>query len=238
MRIEWVRTWPKTIQEGRVGYVVDDLRHVVIDNYDASPLCELELDGVLLLEWDMALSPEASYHFERKCREHPERVRVAPYRGYGLSIGGHWLPWHGTGIEDVAYVETGAPTCDGFGFGCTYLPMAMLRRWRDECEGPLDDLKFSTWHIAAGLGPVPIEWSVRPAHLHFSWSRHPYRTLDHVAMVDDASHGERAMVDDLAGKRNLHQPAPEELDAEAAAQAAAEEPPAPEEAPTSRRRRK
>lgn len=197
-----MRSWPQTIPQDR-SYVVDDLERVVIDKHDHRPLCDLDLDGVFLLEWDLAISPEAALFFEHCCLAQPRRVRVGAYRLYGHRGDSWWAHWQGGGTHDLRFVDFPDPVCDGFGFGCIYLPMQLLRRWREERDEPLTDLNFSLWHIAAGCGWVPIEWAVRPVHLHWSWQARPYRPDLQKAMIDDARVGDDpAVLDDAQAGSN------------------------------------
>jgi hypothetical protein len=179
------------VPEGR-AYVIDDLPRALIDNYEHRPLRELDLNGIFLLEWDLAILPEDAVRFEQICLQEPQRVRVAPYRTYTARFNRVFAHWHGDGIKRLDWIDHGASSCDGFGFGCIYLPMALLRAWGpvEDCwEKRLTDWSFSVWHIRQGLGPVPVEWSVRPVHLHWSWDRRPYSRVE-VGMINDAQIGD------------------------------------------------
>jgi hypothetical protein len=209
--LKWVRTWPKTIPPNR-SYIVDDCQKVEVEKYDSSPLADVQADGIFLLEWDMAISPEDAEYFESICRKSQKEIKVAPYYLYSTHDS-HWCHWNCDNLgvlfdprnlrEDgfprdlpLRYVKNLEPDCDGFGFGCVYFPMRLLQDYVEAGVGKLTDLNFSIWNLRRGTNPIEIVWDVRPAHLHFSWSRRPFHLVSQSAMEDDLSSGQKAMQDD------------------------------------------
>lgn len=212
MKTAWLRSWvPYEVPKDRC-VVLDDLDRIAIDQHDYRPLCDVDLDGVFLVEWDLAVAPEEANWFERQALETPDRVRVAPYRCYD-AWSSWWIHWHGTSELDLRFVDYGEPFCDGFGFGLTYLPMPLLRAWRKD-RGHLEkltDLTFSTWHVANGLGKVPIDWAVRPVHVHWSWKARPHQLVQRHAMENDARVGDRPAVIDDAPVLSRHEVLPADV---------------------------
>lgn len=181
MRI--VRSWPATIPVDR-PHVVDQLPRLQLADFDYTPLGDIA-DDVLLLEWDMAVSLGDLERFARRAAETPGRVLVAPYPLY--HVGPYPVQAHrrvtGPGPEDTRPVRVNEPTADLFGLGMAYLPRPLILeflRWpspargqwpfeRGYTDGRFTDQTFSVWHFHnAACGPVAIDWSVRPVHLHYS----------------------------------------------------------------------
>lgn len=158
--------------------MVDGIERLVMSDfrYDKA-LAEVE-DDVLLLEWDVAASPEDLHTFTEQALADPRRIMVAPYRLYvtsrrsqPLPSGPVWAHRYDTGH----HVGEGDPFCHWFGLGMVYLPrwvvveflqdLAMYQRRNQWHEGFTDCL-FSMWHWRAYRVEVPICWDVRPVHLH------------------------------------------------------------------------
>lgn len=150
-------------------------------DFDYQGLGELG-DDVLLLEWDIAVDRDELAAFEDRCRRHPYRVRVAPYKLYHVP-GEPWAHRHVDDQGGERWVLEYEETCDYFGFGMIYLPHMLIRRFESspaparglpigvELEHYADrrftDQTFSCWHRRQGYDPVRIDWDVRPVHLHW-----------------------------------------------------------------------
>lgn len=171
--VRLIRTWPRVVPDGRLGYVVDDMQRLVVRGYDARALVDLD-DDVLVLEWDIAASKEDLATFARAAMQTPGRVRVAPYRLY---------PEVNPGLREAIWAHRREPgnvpvtladaTCHRFGFGMVYLPRQLLAAFADDWLaanplGNLTDETFSGWHYRTQDPEVPITWEVRPVHLHYS----------------------------------------------------------------------
>lgn len=150
--------------------MVDHLERLVIANHDYRSLSELD-DDVLLLEWDVAVDKEDLAAFMTRAVSESNRVLVAPYRIYAPE--GKWAhrTWYGEGpgALNARPVLDGAPVCNLFGLGMTYLPRDLIRgfissRWANH----FGDCEFSMWHYHHVSKEVPIDWAVRPVHLHWS----------------------------------------------------------------------
>ena len=172
-----LRSWPAHIPEGRIGYVVDGVERLVIDNHHYGPLADVD-DDVLLLEWDIAVGQEELRRFAAHARRDPGRVLVAPYRIYAdvynlpADIWAH-RAWNGDGMGTVVPrgavpVRDGAPLCNLFGLGMVYLPAAVTNAFFRACWGAqFGDTQFSMWHYQNVTRDVPIDWQVRPVHLNY-----------------------------------------------------------------------
>lgn len=171
-----IRSWPDRIPEGR-SYVEDGIERLVIQNHDYKRLATIK-DDVLLIEWDIAVGQEDLRHFAQHAAEDPSRVLVAPYRIYADA---YHLPedvwahrhWDGTGLGTISPVgarpvETGAPVCNLFALGLTYLPHSIVARFADlASHSHFGDTQFSMWHYEHIATEVPICWDVHPVHLHY-----------------------------------------------------------------------
>jgi hypothetical protein len=106
--------------------------------------------------------------------ETPDRVLVAPYRIYTpttravpLPGGPIWVHRRYTeGEKSMRFVDEGEPTCHMWGLGLTYLPGAVIREFLDFWPGHFSDASLSGWYYRR-YGETPIDWSVRPVHLHY-----------------------------------------------------------------------
>lgn len=165
--MRWIRTWPERIPPGR-SYVVDSLPRVIMAGHDYAPVLA-GLDGdTVIVEWDMAVSREDIARFTLFCQAEPGRVHVAPYKLYPVSTNLPGPVWaHRRAAGGHPWIAEGMPYCDLFGFGLIYLPNAIVRKYLATDPGMVSDGRFSRWHHAAGLGPVPVHWDVRPVHLHY-----------------------------------------------------------------------
>lgn len=180
MRI--LRSWPRVVPEGRVG-VDDTLEKLVMEDYDYSPLGAVD-DDVLLLEWDMLPMQDELHAFMRAATQQQRLLRVAPYPLYHVdSPGPVWCHRRITQTGE-RWIQWQEPTCDLFSFGLIWLPRDLVRaflaapapaRGRDPrllpSQGYTDtrftDQTFSIWCHFHHQGPaVPVEWDIRPVHLH------------------------------------------------------------------------
>lgn len=170
MRI--VRSWPATIPPDR-PHVVDQLPRLQLADFDYTPLGDIA-DDVLLLEWDMAVSLGDLERFARRAAETPGRVLVAPYPLY--HVGPYPVQAHrrvtGPGCDDTRWIRVNEPDADLFGLGMAYLPRQLIRAFladpAERTDPRFTDHTFSVWHHRyARLGPVTVDWSVRPVHLHY-----------------------------------------------------------------------
>lgn len=188
--IRWVRSWPARPPAGR-PHVVDDLERLVIDDYDYTPLGELELDpygGVVVIEWDIAVDPRTALIFEERIRGYPDQVSVGPYY-LDDALGVRWAHRvvRGSGAGQERWIRVGESCADYFGFGLVYLPTRLVRaflaaeapeRGRPPWvprglyqDGRFTDQTFSTWHFwrsrQAGRRAL-VWWECQAVHLHAS----------------------------------------------------------------------
>lgn len=171
MSLTWWRSWPhpdETRARGR-AHVIDDMPRLIMRGGDYATveggLPDAE-PGLCLLEWDVALGRRGRALFEEIALTEPHRILVAPYdihpEGQGPTVV-HKL------CTDLAKpgmrwpITPGMPVADSFGFGCIYLPRAVLARWRPGKS--MRDSTFSDWHIA-NVGRARVTWDVHPQHLH------------------------------------------------------------------------
>lgn len=165
MRI--VRSWPAQVPEHR-SYVVDDLPRLVLEDYDLSPLYDVD-DDVVLIEWDLAVGEEDLVRFVARVGNDPDRVTVAPYRLYLTTESQAPLrkPVWAHRRPDGSHVDEGDPMCAFFGFGLIYFPREIVQAFRSDWQGHFSDGSFSGWHRNNVTEEVPIAWDVRPVHLHY-----------------------------------------------------------------------
>jgi hypothetical protein len=123
--------------------------------------------GWFMLEWDIALDRCDRERFTANALDRPGRVRVAPYMLY--PAGHRPVQCHRTAGKPI---PEGQPHADTFGFGCIYFPQLVLDElWNGPMpkrlarQGVLNDTIFSEWHLAR-FGPVDVDWTVHPQHLH------------------------------------------------------------------------
>lgn len=163
-----LRSWPAVVPTGR-AYVQDSIERLILRDYDYAPLADVD-DDVLLVEWDIAVDGGDLVRFAKRARAEPGRVLVAPYRLYVTTVRNVPLP-HPVWCHrraDGSHVDTGEPTCAYFGFGLIYLPREVVRAFRAEWSGHFSDGSFGGWHRRRVTDQVPIDWDVRPAHLHYN----------------------------------------------------------------------
>lgn len=163
----WVRAWPDHPPPGR-NFVIDKMQRVPVDGYDYSRLAEVNDEGVCLLDWDIAMSPEDMMAFEYRASTDPSLVRVAPYQLWHMPRRyGEWAVY-GENWKPLGQGEWWS--CIYFGFGVTYLPPGIVSEClatRENKGEALTDCEFSTWYKQWRNVPVPVEWDLRPIHLHY-----------------------------------------------------------------------
>lgn len=183
--MQWLRSYPYPMPEGRRWIVDPNMDHLFMGDYDYSALRLLQ-DDICLLEWDMAVAREDMRRFEEHAAANPGCVLVAPYRLYeghaAFPVYAHRLVYSGgaerwvTGPEDAR--------CDYFGFGMIYLPHQLVAEFcaadpatrarephwaegQDSNMRGFTDHTFSVWHRHQKGRDVAIDWSVCPVHLHY-----------------------------------------------------------------------
>lgn len=176
-----VRSFPpqaKVLQRTS-SFVEDQFPRCYVMNYDHAPLEEFK-DDIVLLEWDIAVARDDLETFCWTASHTPGRVMVAPYRLYPRSL--PELPPEGVYAHRqvtnsvtwlTRYATTADSVCDLFGFGMVYLPHELIRAYLEAAEKGktldhrMTDANFSLWHYQQKLGPVPINWAVKPVHLNY-----------------------------------------------------------------------
>lgn len=157
--VEIVRTFPKIIPPGR-DYVVDGKKRFYVQDYNLRGIEQTEADYLVILEWDIAISNEDLSFFQGECAYSPDEVHVVPYR-IPTNQGYRWSPWKGDGRKDLRWISTGAGRCDGFGFGCVWIPVYALRYFCAASSDPLNDTNFSLWWKRGAV----VHWSCIATHL-------------------------------------------------------------------------
>ena len=186
--MRWMRSWPAAIPPNR-AYVVDELPRLVIDNYDYTPLGDID-DDVCVLEWDMALAEDERAKFDEHVTYSPGFVAVAPYKLYHVQdtaystrpvMAHRVITDFGRGWDWIRYYDQ---FCDYFGFGMIYLPRDVVREFlaapAPERGAPLvtpggytdcrfHDQTFSMWYrhrYKGGGTKTRVVWECQPVHLH------------------------------------------------------------------------
>ena len=179
--MRWLRSFPAVVPPHR-AYVMDDMERLLLADYDYSPLAAIDED-VCVLEWDMAASREDRAAFAASAERRRSHILVAPYRLYTVDPTGPVWCHRRVGLDGgEQWIAECEPICDYFGFGLIYLPRELVRAFlvapapERGCPpglGPaqysdcrMHDQTFSVWHHRSGYGPVMVDWSVRPVHLH------------------------------------------------------------------------
>lgn len=163
--MRWLRSWPAETPPGR-AHVIDELPRLVIRDYDYRSALYGVQDDVLLLEWDVAMGADDMAAFAERAEQKPDEVLVAPYKLYPAGSAPVWVHRVRIGEHRTRFVHSHEQLCDYFGLGCVYLPYALIAEFiRENGDSPLNDLTFSAWHYRTH-GPVAIDWSLHPAHLH------------------------------------------------------------------------
>jgi len=66
-------------------------------------------------------------------------------------------------------IAEGDPFCNFAGFGMTYIPREVAKRYLSARPGIVNDLVFFDWHYQNVSEKVPVHWDVQPVHLHWAW---------------------------------------------------------------------
>lgn len=163
-----LRSFPEIIPEGR-PYVMDDMDRLYMDNYDYAPklspmiFASKPWDGLLIVEWDIAISRRGYTSLLSFCLSNPDFVIAADYElnefGYACR----------DTLEPIRTRKFGGK-CNYFGLGCTYIPRDILTHYLLDKESwqPHDrrmtDTNFSRWHLEK-YGQTVIA-PVRVVHLN------------------------------------------------------------------------
>lgn len=162
-----VRAWPSPEHApADRPRVVDGWPRVIVNDHDYSGLAALRED-VISLDWDIAVSREDLAAFARRAEADPGRVRVAPFPLYNAGDPVWSAERYNPGEQSVRRVSEGDASCHLFGFGMVYLPHALVAAYLAACPAPMYDMNFSGWHYRAVRREVPVDWAVRPVHLHY-----------------------------------------------------------------------
>lgn len=150
------------------AYVQDGLeRFVTPVAFDYTGLLDrIGTDGVVLLEWDIAVSALDLGLFAQRWKG-SDWPAVAPFL---TRDGSHYLHWRipADPLKTLRPIHKGEPDCDLFGFGMVYLPRWVLRDYPPGYGGSsiLSDGSLPRWlQEAHGPRPVPVDWSVTVVHL-------------------------------------------------------------------------
>lgn len=178
--MKWIRTFPRVIPRDR-WYVSDGLERVYIRDYDFTPLLDVP-DDFIMLEWDIVLSRSQMEEWEARITLDLDKIRVLPYRlPYHLDQGEPaWAHRHAPPVPTINdldvirqnrdWVREGDADCELFGFGAVYIPRYMMDEFRESeyyrREQRINDHHFSAWHWLEKHRSVPIDWDIRPIHLH------------------------------------------------------------------------
>jgi hypothetical protein len=137
-------------------------------DYNYVPVLQQLDSDTVIVEWDIAVDAIDIIRFSAACLLEPDRVLVAPYRLFPISTNLPETVWaHRKATGHPPWITEGEPECDLFSFGLVYLPLAVVQKHLATDPGVTGDSRFSQWHHAAKLGPVPVHWDVRPVHLHY-----------------------------------------------------------------------
>lgn len=165
-RIITVRSFPtEPLPPGR-AYVQDDLPRVLTPlgcDYGYT-LGVLQADGVVLLEWDVAVDGYELAGFTEHALRTPDVPLSAPFK-IGDGPNRRWANAVGNG-DRFRPVTVGEPWCYWFGFGLVYLPMKLIKGFLEArqpgSQSQFTDSNFNRWWNHGAM----IDWSVRPTHLH------------------------------------------------------------------------
>lgn len=160
MRI--IRSFPETVPEGR-AWVHDELERFYMSGYDYAGLKRYTED-LILLEWDIAVSPADLERFAAHAAANGDWPLVAPY-----TIGNpeHYAHWR-NGMQGLRPIHEHERSCDLFGFGLVYLPAWVIRDCPAGYQGSsiVGDGTLPRWlRSLPQWRPVPVDWSVRVVHL-------------------------------------------------------------------------
>jgi hypothetical protein len=170
--VKLLRSWPAVVPANtKRAHVVDPIPRLYLDDYDLSPMAEVD-DDIVLLEWDIAVDRTALEMFVARASDGPDKVIVAPYRLYETTVRSHRLkkPVWCHRRSDGSHVDTGEKWCSYFGFGLIYFPREVVKAFRADWQGHFSDGSFSGWHRNNVSEHVEIVWDAPAAHLHYTVS--------------------------------------------------------------------
>lgn len=137
--------------------VEDTLARVVVEGYDFAALHRYFHDGVIHLDWDVAVDFADLTTFLLRATERPNGLRIIPYRLYKPTTAEEGWVW--------AHDRNPVP------FGCIYLPPWILRHWRPVADGQkFNDTTLMLWlrqEYGGEASPTIIDTDLRAVHLHY-----------------------------------------------------------------------
>lgn len=167
-----LRSWPAVVPANTArAHVIDPIPRIYLDDYDLSPMAEID-DDIVLLEWDIAVDRTSLEVFVERAKAKPDTVIVAPYRLYETTVRSHRLkqPVWCHRRSDGSHVATGERWCSAFGFGLIYFPRSVVEAFRADWQGHFSDGSFSGWHKNKVSDRVEIIWDAPATHLHYTVS--------------------------------------------------------------------
>lgn len=184
--MKWVRSFPRIIPANR-NYVVDDLDRFYMDNYDYSGLSSYA-DDILLIEWDIVVTPEAIQSIKDWVQCDIDKVQVWPYLLYPTPENGltRTVYAHRKIVEPIVDnppethpITFFDPVADYFGFGCIFLPKSILEAFEQAdpktrglpaIDERFTDQTFSFW-LRHNQHEFPekamVHWDNELAHLNY-----------------------------------------------------------------------
>lgn len=174
-----LRSWPAEVPDDR-AHVADNMERLIVKGFRYDPWLNGQLDDVLLIEWDIAVSREDLSRFAGWARQRPDRPLVAPYRLYQTTRTRRPLqrPVWAHRYDNGQPVQDGAPFCHLFALGMVYLPQAAIAGFFQAMEDRPEmrtegftDGAFSGWWWRTSGEVTPICWDVRPVHLNYPMPR-------------------------------------------------------------------
>ena len=160
-----VRSWPAAgeCDPFTRPHVWDNLEKVVVARHDYIPVRDRLLsgrdEGVIHLDWDIAVSKEDLKRMRDRARNEPDLGFVAPYRLYPHNACAHRHS-DGTPIGSAAVCELPA-------FGAIYLPRRLAAEWQPAGHDPrMTDTNFAAWADSIGY-KWPVDWRINAIHLHY-----------------------------------------------------------------------
>lgn len=183
--MRWLRSYPSfwAVQSTRPCIYMDThAERILIDDYDYTPLGEID-DDILLIEWDIAASKEMLADFQGYAGLQPDLVHVAAHRLYHIAPNPVWAHrWYDGETGQEGWVRDSRPFADLFAFGMIYLPKRLIQQFLaapapergrpphvkagSYSDSRFTDQTFSMWHYKQHLVAM-LHWDIQPVHLHF-----------------------------------------------------------------------
>lgn len=184
--MKWIRSFPRTIPANR-NYVVDGLDRFYMQDYNYSGLSNYS-DDVLLVEWDIVITPENIQDMKEWIEGDIDKVQVWPYLQYPTPENGltRTVYAHRKIIEPVKTVPPDTvpigffdPIADYVGFGCIFLPKSILEAFEradPKTRGlPANDERFTDQTFSFWLRhnqhefpeKAMVHWDSEPVHLNY-----------------------------------------------------------------------